>query len=64
VSNSDRITNLDNSTPSKTLQFLVTGTVSGATVTIYAGGTAIGSTVASGQWCPGYFLKTHLAPLV
>jgi C1A family cysteine protease len=47
-SNSDGITNLDNSTPSKTLQFLVNGTVTGATVTIYANGTAIGSAVASG----------------
>ena len=48
ISNSDRITNRDNSTSSKTLQFLVSGTVSGATVTIYSSGTAIGSTVASG----------------
>ena len=48
MSNSDGITNLDNSSPAKTLQFLVGGTVAGATVTIYADGTAIGSAVASG----------------
>ncbi|MCE5269138.1 MAG: lectin like domain-containing protein [Planctomycetaceae bacterium] len=48
MSNSDRITKLDNSTSSKTLQFVVGGTVAGATVTIYADGTAIGSAVATG----------------
>ncbi len=48
ISNTDNITKLDNSAANKTLQFLVSGTVSGATVTIYAGGTAIGSATASG----------------
>ena len=48
MSNSDGITNLDNSSSGKTLQFLVGGTIAGATVTIYADGTAIGSAVASG----------------
>ena len=48
ASSSDNITNLDNSIGAKTLQFSVSGTVSGATVTIYADGTAIGSAVATG----------------
>jgi hypothetical protein len=48
ISNTDNITNLDNSTSAKTLQFSVGGTVAGATVTVYAGGTAIGSAIASG----------------
>ena len=48
ASDVDDITNLDNSSPSKTLQFLVGGTVSGATVTLYANGVAIGSAAASG----------------
>ena len=43
VSNSDDITNFDNSTPAKMLQFSVPGTVVGNTVTIYADGIAIGS---------------------
>ncbi|MEN6458014.1 MAG: lectin like domain-containing protein [Thermoguttaceae bacterium] len=47
-SSSDLITNRDNSSSSKTLQFLVTGVTAGATVTIYSSGTAIGSTVATG----------------
>ncbi len=49
----DNVTNLDNSSSSKKLQFLVGGpagpTVAGATVTIYADGIAIGSAVASGD---------------
>ncbi|MCX5675293.1 MAG: hypothetical protein NTX87_09820 [Planctomycetota bacterium] len=47
TSSTDDLTNLDNSAPSKKLQFDVTGTVEGATVTIYAGETAIGSAVAT-----------------
>ena len=47
-SNSDNRTNRDNSGNSKTLQFTVTGTTSGATVTVYSGTTAIGSAVATG----------------
>ena len=48
TSNSDRVTNLDNSNSSSRLLFDVGGTTAGATVTIYADGTAIGSAVASG----------------
>jgi hypothetical protein len=44
----DNLTNRNNSSAAKNLQFSVSGTVAGATVTIYAGGTAIGSAVASG----------------
>jgi uncharacterized delta-60 repeat protein len=47
VSKTDNITNLDNSDSSKALAFFVFGIVPGATVTIYADGTAIGSVVAS-----------------
>jgi hypothetical protein len=47
-SHSDDVTNLDNSAAGKTLQFAVTGTVLGATVTVYADGAAIGSAVAGG----------------
>ncbi len=46
VSDTDDLTNLDNSEPSKALQFEVGGTVPGATVTVYADGVAIGSAVA------------------
>jgi hypothetical protein len=48
VSSSDRITRLNNSGPGAVLQFEVNGTVAGATVTILADGTPIGSAVASG----------------
>ncbi|MHB1037580.1 MAG: Ig-like domain-containing protein, partial [Pirellulales bacterium] len=48
VSNTDNLTNLDNSTPEKSLQFAVGNTIVGATVTLYADGTAIGSAVADG----------------
>ena len=48
VSDTDNLTRLDNSSAAKTLQFAVSNTVSGATVTIYADGTAIGSTTATG----------------
>ncbi|MHB1034193.1 MAG: Ig-like domain-containing protein [Pirellulales bacterium] len=48
VSNSDDVTNLDNSGPDKTLQFSVGGTIPGATVSIFADGVAIGSAVADG----------------
>ncbi|MDB5326496.1 MAG: hypothetical protein JWM57_2065 [Phycisphaerales bacterium] len=47
-SSSDNLTNRDNSTAAKNLQFTVTGTVSGATVAVYSDGTFIGSAVASG----------------
>ncbi len=45
----DDLTNLDNSAVEKALQFEVAGTVAGATVTLYADGTAIGSTTATGD---------------
>jgi hypothetical protein len=48
VSSSDDITRRNN-TPGETLQFTVGGTVSGATVTIFANGNPIGSAVASGS---------------
>ncbi|MFV2066188.1 MAG: beta-propeller fold lactonase family protein, partial [Pirellulales bacterium] len=48
ASNTDNLTNLDNSTAGTRLQFEVSGTVSGATVGVYADGTLIGSAVASG----------------
>ncbi|MHB9049736.1 MAG: Ig-like domain-containing protein, partial [Pirellulales bacterium] len=48
ISSDDNITNLDNSTPDKSLQFIVGSTIAGATVTIYADGAAIGSAVAEG----------------
>ncbi len=48
VSDSDDITSLDNSDSANTLQFEVSGTIAGATVTLYADGTAIGSVVATG----------------
>ena len=48
VSSTDDLTNLDNSASGKTLQFAVSGTISGATVTIYADATASGSATASG----------------
>ncbi|HSV12730.1 MAG TPA: FG-GAP-like repeat-containing protein [Tepidisphaeraceae bacterium] len=47
-STTDNITNFNNAAVAKALQFSVGGTTSGATVTIYADGVAIGSTVASG----------------
>jgi hypothetical protein len=46
ISSTDNLTNLDNSQPTKTLQFSVGNTIVGATVTLYADGTAIGSAVA------------------
>jgi GEVED domain-containing protein/Big-like domain-containing protein len=46
--NADNITNLDNSTPAKVLQFSVPGTVPGATVRVYSDGTEIGSAIAAG----------------
>ncbi|MFG0252951.1 MAG: peptidylprolyl isomerase, partial [Phycisphaerales bacterium JB038] len=42
-SNADNITNLDNSTPGNTLVFRVDNAQAGATITLYADGTAIGS---------------------
>jgi hypothetical protein len=47
TSSTDDLTKLDNSAPGKKLQFDVTGTLADATVTIYAGETAIGSAVAT-----------------
>ncbi|MBN2293997.1 MAG: hypothetical protein JXM70_16340 [Pirellulales bacterium] len=49
VSNSDDITNLDNSSPGKNLQFEVSGTSPSATVLVYADGTLIGSAEATGD---------------
>ncbi|MHB9050032.1 MAG: Ig-like domain-containing protein, partial [Pirellulales bacterium] len=47
-SSTDSTTNLDNSTPDKTLQFAVGNSIPGATVTLYADGLAIGTAVANG----------------
>lgn len=48
ISSTDNITNLDNSSAGKTLQFSVSGTVAGATVTLYRNTTVIGTATASG----------------
>lgn len=48
ASQSDNVTYFNNSS-SAPLGFLIPGTVSGATITLFADGTAIGSTVASGS---------------
>jgi hypothetical protein len=48
TSSTDNVTNRDNGVAGKTLRFTVPNTVSGATVAIYADGTAIGSATASG----------------
>jgi hypothetical protein len=47
-SSADNLTNRDNSSPGTTLQFLVSGTVAGAAVTVYADGVAIGGATATG----------------
>jgi subtilisin-like proprotein convertase family protein len=47
VSSTDNITALNNSSPSKTLQFSVSGTLPGATVNLYSDGQFIGTAVAS-----------------
>ena len=47
-SNSDHITKLNNSSPASVLQFQVSGTIAGATVTLFADGNPIGSALASG----------------
>ena len=47
-SNTDDRTFYNNSTPALAMLFQVTGTVAGATVSIYSGATLIGSAVASG----------------
>jgi len=49
VSNTDNITNFDNSTPARAPKFTLFTTLSGATVTLYADGVPFGSAVAS---CP------------
>ena len=48
ASNSDDLTKLDNSSADKKLQFTVSGTVAGTTVTLFADGTEIGSTAGNG----------------
>ena len=52
VYNYDNITKLDNSDNDNKLDFTVTGTISGATVRLYAGETEIGSAVATGSTTP------------
>ena len=47
ASNSDTLTNLNNSTPLKALTFVVPNTIVGATVNLYADGVLIGSAVAT-----------------
>jgi subtilisin family serine protease len=49
VSASDDLTNRDNSSAGKTLDFTVSGTSAGATVNLYADGNPIGSAVAAGS---------------
>ena len=48
ASNTDNVTNRDNSSIDKRLTFTVTGTVAGATVRIYHGNTVIGTATATG----------------
>src|SRR5437763_16166353 len=48
VSSTDGITNFTNSSAANALQFSVAGTVSGASVQLYADGAVIGSMIASG----------------
>ena len=47
VSNSDDITNFDNSSAAKALEFSVPGTIPGDVVSIYSDGTLIGSATAA-----------------
>ena len=47
VFDEDNLTNLDNSAAETSLDFAVSGTITGATVTLYADGVAIGSDVAT-----------------
>ena len=49
ASDTDNVTRLDNSTPGAALQFDIAGTVSGATITVYADGLPIGSAAATGE---------------
>jgi hypothetical protein len=48
ISSTDGITYYNNSSSAKALTFNVGGTIAGATVSVYANGTLIGTTVASG----------------
>jgi pectate lyase len=48
ISNSDRITNRNNGSPSTTLQFVVTNTTPGAVVSVKIGETTIGAAIATG----------------
>lgn len=48
TSSTDDLTSRDNSAAGKTLQFSVVGTFTGATVTLFADGSAIGSALATG----------------
>jgi len=48
ASNSDRLTRFDNSSPTETLQFVVSGVTSGRTVQLFDGTTLIGEAVAAG----------------
>jgi subtilisin-like proprotein convertase family protein len=47
-SDSDDLTRLNNSTPADTLQFEITGTIAGATVSLFADGVLVGSAAAGG----------------
>jgi cyclophilin family peptidyl-prolyl cis-trans isomerase len=49
ASNSDGLTNLNNSIPGNSLQFLITGVIPGASVALFDGGTQIGQGTASGN---------------
>ncbi|MHB1037644.1 MAG: Ig-like domain-containing protein [Pirellulales bacterium] len=49
ISDTDNLTNLDNRQPANALQFAIGNTIAGATVTLFADGTAIGSAIASGE---------------
>ncbi|HEX4792574.1 MAG TPA: M36 family metallopeptidase [Humisphaera sp.] len=48
ISDTDDLTNLNNSTPAAALQFVVFDTAAGGTVSVYSDGILIGSTIAKG----------------
>jgi hypothetical protein len=48
ASSSDDLTNFNNATPAKALQFTVSGTTAGATVRVYADGALVGTATAGG----------------
>ena len=62
ASDSDDLTNLNNSSPANALQFLVTGTIAGAAVTLYADGTNILGTATADGFLPHHHHQRRLSP--